>query len=98
MEVTLTQLTPTTAELAVADAGPGIPEEDRALVFERFYRATQSRSMPGSGLGLAIVRQVVARMGGTVRAEQSHLGGAIIRMTLPGHPAPMEPTPQVVRQ
>ncbi len=98
VEVTLTHLNPTTAELSVADAGPGIPEEDRALVFERFYRATQSRSMPGSGLGLAIVRQVVVRMGGTVRAEQSHLGGAVIRMTLPGHPAPMEPTPQVVRQ
>ncbi|MGC5249252.1 ATP-binding protein [Gordonia sp. DT219] len=98
VEVVLSQLNPTTAELAVADAGPGIPEEDRQMVFERFYRATQSRSMPGSGLGLAIVRQVVDRMGGTVRAEQSHLGGTVILMTLPGHPAPVEPSPRVVRQ
>ncbi|MGW5521082.1 HAMP domain-containing sensor histidine kinase [Gordonia sp. NPDC003950] len=95
--VTLTQITVTTAELTVADAGPGIPEEDRDLIFERFYRSTQSRSMPGSGLGLAIVRQVVTRLGGTVRAEQSDLGGALIRMTLPGRPVPVEPSPQVVR-
>lgn len=98
VEIAVTQVTPASAELTVADAGPGIPEEDRELVFERFYRPTQSRSMPGSGLGLAIVRQVVVRMGGTVRAEQSHLGGALIRITLPGQSAPMEPSPQVVRQ
>ncbi len=96
--VRLAQIDATTAELTVADAGPGIPDEDRELVFERFYRSTQSRSMPGSGLGLAIVRQVVSRHGGRVRAEQSELGGALIRMTLPGSPTPEEPSPQVVRQ
>ncbi|MDY6808801.1 MAG: HAMP domain-containing sensor histidine kinase [Actinomycetota bacterium] len=98
VQVTLNQIDVGTAELTVADAGPGIPEEDRELVFERFYRSTQSRSMPGSGLGLAIVRQVVTRNGGTVRAEQSDLGGTLIRMTLPGSPSPEEPLPQVVRQ
>lgn len=98
VEVVLRQVGASTAELTVDDAGPGIPEEDRQLVFERFYRATQSRSMPGSGLGLAIVRQVVTRNGGTVSAEQSPLGGARIRLTLPGRPTPQEPSPQVVRQ
>ncbi|MEE4024288.1 HAMP domain-containing sensor histidine kinase [Gordonia sp. PKS22-38] len=98
VRVVLSQIDLNTAELTVADAGPGIPEEDRDLVFERFFRSTQSRSMPGSGLGLAIVRQVVGRHGGTVRAEQSDLGGALIRMTLPGAPTPQEPSPQVVRQ
>lgn len=95
--VELRQVDAHTAELTVADAGPGIPEEDRDLVFERFYRSTQSRSMPGSGLGLAIVRQVVMRHGGTVRAEQSALGGALIRMTLPGSATPEEPSPRVIR-
>ena len=96
--VTLRQLDTGMAEFAVSDAGPGIPPEDRELVFERFYRSTQSRSMPGSGLGLAIVRQVVDRMGGTVRADQSSLGGAMITMTLPGRPTPVEPSPKVIRQ
>ncbi|MCX2962737.1 sensor histidine kinase [Gordonia aquimaris] len=96
--VSLSQIDANTAELTVADAGPGIPEEDRELVFERFYRSTQSRSMPGSGLGLAIVRQVVTRNGGSVQAEQSDLGGTLIRMTLPGSPTPEEPSPLIVRQ
>ncbi len=71
-------------ELTVDDAGPGIPEEDRELVFERFYRSTASRSMPGSGLGLAIVRQVVVKHGGTIGVEVSGRGGALIRIVLPG--------------
>lgn len=98
VEVTLRQIDVKTAEFTVADAGPGIPPEDRELVFERFYRATQSRSMPGSGLGLAIVRQVIVKHGGVISASQSHLGGALIRMTLPGHSVPVEPSPVVVRQ
>ncbi len=41
----------------VRDHGPGISDEDKPLVFDRFYRATSTRSLPGSGLGLAIVSQ-----------------------------------------
>lgn len=73
-------------ELTVDDAGPGIPEEDRELVFDRFYRSTASRSMPGSGLGLAIVRQVVVKHGGTIAVDDSERGGALIRIVLPGEP------------
>jgi len=56
------------ASLLVADSGPGIPEEERARVFERFYRgAAGRRTGPGSGLGLAIVAALVERWGGDVR-------------------------------
>ena len=51
------------AELVVSDHGPGIPPQERDLVFERFYRSTSARAMPGSGLGLAIVKQVVVKHG-----------------------------------
>ncbi|MEO6881998.1 MAG: HAMP domain-containing sensor histidine kinase [Mycobacteriaceae bacterium] len=74
------------AELTVDDSGPGIAPADRALVFERFYRSTTSRSMPGSGLGLAIVKQVVGKHGGAVWAEGSPTGGTRLRLRLPGRP------------
>jgi len=54
--------------LAVSDTGPGIPEEDRDHVFERFYRADQSRSRNagGAGLGLAITKWIVEAHGGEI--------------------------------
>jgi two-component system, OmpR family, sensor histidine kinase MprB len=70
--------------LEVADAGPGIPEADRSRVFDRFYRADTSRTMPGSGLGLAIVRQVALRHGGAVWAGEAPEGGALLALRLPG--------------
>ncbi|MEV6277835.1 HAMP domain-containing sensor histidine kinase [Nocardia sp. NPDC051832] len=74
-------------ELAVDDAGHGIPAAERELVFERFYRTTAARSMPGSGLGLAIVKQVVTKHGGTITIDTSDRGGALIRIVLPGEGA-----------
>ncbi len=54
--------------LLVSDTGPGIPPEERARVFERFYRgATGRQAGPGSGLGLPIVAALVERWGGEVR-------------------------------
>jgi two-component system, OmpR family, sensor histidine kinase MprB len=79
-------------ELIVDDEGPGIPEADLPHVFDRFYRATESRSMPGSGLGLSIVRQVAERHAGTVAAGRSPYGGARFVLRLPGAAAPMPRT------
>jgi two-component system sensor histidine kinase MprB len=70
--------------LTVDDEGPGIAEADRPHVFERFWRADESRSMPGSGLGLAIVAQVVDRHSGTVSVGSSPAGGARLTVQLPG--------------
>ena len=84
VQVVMAQVDPSHIELVVSDAGTGIAPEDRALVFERFYRSTSSRSMPGSGLGLAIVKQVALRHGGAVWAEESERGGARIRLRLAG--------------
>lgn len=49
----------------VRDTGPGIPETERALVFERFYRVGTPKA-EGTGLGMAIVAECVARLGGTI--------------------------------
>jgi len=74
------------AVLIVDDSGPGIAPEERAKVFERFYRAPESRAMPGSGLGLAIVKQVFDRHGATIYVEDSDDMGARFRVVFPGRP------------
>jgi signal transduction histidine kinase len=58
----------------VRDGGPGIPEHERAHVFERFFRGERTTGIEGSGLGLAIVERAAARCGGTVRLESSGAG------------------------
>ena len=72
-------------ELVVEDDGPGIPEEQRQRVFERFVRLDEARARDagGSGLGLAIVREIVTVHGGTVGIESSRLGGARFVVRLP---------------
>jgi two-component system, OmpR family, sensor histidine kinase MprB len=77
--------------LTVDDQGEGIPEVDLPHVFERFYRAEESRSMPGSGLGLSIVRQVVERHSGSVTAGRCPGRGSRFTVTLPGSPAQPQP-------
>jgi len=69
-------------ELRVRDHGPGISADDKAHVFDRFYRSAAARSLPGSGLGLAIVREVAEAHGGSVSAEDAPGGGALLRLRL----------------
>jgi two-component system sensor histidine kinase MprB len=75
-------------ELLVRDHGPGFADEDRPLVFDRFYRSAAARAMPGAGLGLAIVREVAEAHGGTVAVENARDGGAIVRLSLDGAAGP----------
>ena len=75
--------------LIIDDQGSGIAESDRPHVFERFYRAEESRAMPGSGLGLAIVRQVLDRHGGRIEVSEAPTGGARFSVWIPGVGAPV---------
>lgn len=73
-------------ELIVDDTGPGIPGEVRPLVFDRFYRADDSRTQgpdSGTGLGLAIVRSIARAHGGEATAEDAPGGGARFRVLFP---------------
>ncbi len=70
--------------LTVDDQGPGIPVDERARIFDRFWRSADSRTLPGSGLGLAIVRQVAERHAGSVQAAENVGGGARLVLKLPG--------------
>ena len=73
-------------ELTVDDAGPGISPGERAKVFDRFYRGSESGRRgtgTGTGLGLALVAEHMRVMHGAVRVEPSPEGGARIVLTLP---------------
>ena len=76
--------------LSVGDDGPGITEADLPHVFERLYVAEHSPAVQesGSGLGLAIVRDLTERMGGSVTARQSSLGGAEFVVSFAPAPPP----------
>lgn len=70
------------AEISVADDGPGFPPEAIPRVFDRFFRADESHNRAGgTGLGLAIARAAVLAMGGGIRAEND--GGAKVTVSLP---------------
>jgi two-component system OmpR family sensor kinase len=72
--------------LEVADSGPGLPADQAARVFERFYRVDASRSRHeggGAGLGLSICAALVAAHGGYVELETAPGRGAVFRIRLP---------------
>lgn len=72
-------------EVSIADEGLGVPDEDLANVFDRFFRVDKARAreMGGTGLGLAIAREVIEAHGGRIWAERNKNKGTIIKFTLP---------------
>jgi two-component system, OmpR family, sensor histidine kinase MprB len=71
--------------ISVADRGPGIADDELDLVFQRFHRSAEARTLPGSGLGLSIVAKVTSDHGGEVFAANRAGGGAEIGLVLPGN-------------
>lgn len=75
------------AHLAVADDGPGLPDERAcAQVWDRGVRLHVAEGLSGSGLGLSIVREIVERAGGRVTAGSCSLGGAKFTLIVPVAP------------
>ena len=77
---------PDAVTLSVTDQGPGLTDEQRERVFERFYRAdpSRSRALGGSGIGLAISKALVELMGGRISAESEGPGhGSTFNVSMP---------------
>ena len=68
-------------DVLIDDDGPGLPESSRALAVTRGKRLDESK--PGSGLGLSIVTDLVVLHGGSLKLEDSPLGGLRARLSLP---------------
>jgi signal transduction histidine kinase len=83
-----------TVRLMIDDSGPGISDDDRPRVFERFFRSADAskRQTPGTGLGLSIVKSLVELLEGQIVIERSPLGGARLTVTLPRAAAAAEAT------
>lgn len=79
--------------LRVADCGPGISDEAKKHIFERFWRGSESKR-EGAGLGLAIVREIMDAHHGTVRVENRAEGGTVFTLTFssPGMPEARKPS------
>jgi signal transduction histidine kinase len=69
--------------VSVADRGPGIPEEERERVFEKYYRGEGSRNKPGTGIGLSMVRVIAELHGGSVVHRPRPGGGSVFVLTIP---------------
>jgi signal transduction histidine kinase len=78
------------AQLTVSDTGIGIPAEDLAHIFDRFYRVdkARSRAQGGSGLGLAIARWIVQAHGGGIQVDSTPGQGTTFQVTLPLYQPP----------
>jgi two-component system, OmpR family, sensor kinase len=80
--------TTTAAIISVADTGPGIPDLQRAQVFERFWRAdpTSGRASGSSGLGLSIASSILAAHDGTIHVDSQHDRGTTFTIHIPATP------------
>ena len=70
-------------QVDIADHGPGIPDEDLELVFDKFYRLKRSNQTGGTGLGLTICKSIIEAHGGKIWAVNNSSGGAVFSFVLP---------------
>jgi signal transduction histidine kinase len=77
--------------LTCSDDGHGIPEVERARVFQRLYRVEKSRTTPGSGLGLSLVKAIVELHGATVTLEDNS-PGLRVSVVFPATDVPVSPS------
>ncbi len=68
----------------VSDTGPGIPEEEQAKIFQRFYRAPSAHDQEGVGVGLYLAREIARGQGGYLKVKSPEDGGAVFSLFLPG--------------
>jgi two-component system sensor histidine kinase MprB len=69
--------------VVIEDEGPGIPSDQRRLVFERFWQADAARSGSNAGLGLSIARGITQVHGGVIEAQSAPGGGCRMVVLLP---------------
>ncbi|MGO8952569.1 MAG: ATP-binding protein [Rhodomicrobium sp.] len=70
----------------IADRGPGIPEQELAVIFDKFVQSSKTKpDQASTGLGLSICREIIAAHGGRIWAENRDPNGALLKFTLPSY-------------
>ncbi len=69
--------------VTVSDGGPGIPDDEKTHIFEKFYQSDSSHKDEGSGLGLALVSRILSASGGSVKVTDRAPNGSVFTVTLP---------------
>jgi signal transduction histidine kinase len=87
-----------TAHLEVSDTGVGIPQDEAAKVFERFFRASTAETVKGTGLGLSIAKSIVEAHGGTIAVDSEVGVGTTFRIDLPAQGSPDDAAAEVARK
>src|SRR5690606_14158833 len=72
--------------IEVADSGPGIPDDQRPHIFDKYYQVGEQARSTGAGLGLAIAHDVVEAHGGRIEVESEVGKGTLFRVWLPARP------------
>jgi two-component system sensor histidine kinase KdpD len=73
--------------VSFSDEGPGIPDSDKELIFDKFYRLLNPGGVAGTGLGLSICKSILKAEGGSIRVEDRPGGGSSFVVTLSAAPA-----------
>lgn len=71
-----------TVLFTIEDRGPGIPEETKKRIFDKFYQGDSSHKQEGNGLGLALAKRIVSISGGEISVENAKEGGCCFTITL----------------
>ncbi len=69
-------------EIRISDQGPGIPEDEQAQIFQRFYRGRDNNSDEGVGIGLYLTRQILQKEGGYIKASSTPGCGSVFSIFL----------------
>jgi signal transduction histidine kinase len=74
--------------IQVSDAGPGVPVEERAIIFDAFYQSASTQAsatgaLRGTGIGLSVVRECVQAHGGHIDVDDAPGGGARFTVEIP---------------
>jgi signal transduction histidine kinase len=70
----------------VRDKGPGVSDDEKGRIFDKFAQSSDTKALEGTGLGLAICKQIIERHGGRIGVSDAQGGGSLFWVKIPKTP------------